>query len=249
MQTLQAIWQRRRFLADYRRTARRSTIILSAGMPRSGSTWLFNAARLLLRAAGVPELSSGWIGDWSSLPKAERLLLKVHDYDGHLARHAPIILYSYRDIRDALASSQRKFGTEPTLALARRWLRSDERWRAKAGVVLRYESMLEDSLQSLCNLAEALAVPHVDLDEVCAQLRHLERQSATDDPDSYNRETLLHPGHVTDGRHGTWAQWLSPELVGQLEREFADWFRANGYPCGQPVGDYCNSFCSGVTHR
>ena len=36
--------------------------ILVAGVPRSGSTWAFNAARLLLRDAGVT-LHAAWVAD------------------------------------------------------------------------------------------------------------------------------------------------------------------------------------------
>ena len=39
-------------------------LILSAGIPRSGSTWLYNAARLLLSAGGQDSLEAAWIEDY-----------------------------------------------------------------------------------------------------------------------------------------------------------------------------------------
>ena len=99
-------------------------------MPRSGSTWLYNAARLLLRRApqGGADLSGGWIGDWRRLPKRRRLLLKVHEFDPFLAKKARLVLYSYRDLRDALASCRRKFDIEPSLeATIQRALQRDRR--------------------------------------------------------------------------------------------------------------------------
>src|SRR5262245_15346631 len=99
MSGIRSLLRKGKFLLDVHRTARRSALVLSAGMPRSGSTWLFNAARLLLRQTVAPdELGSGWVGDWARLPKRPWLLLKVHEYDAFLARRARAILYSYRDV-------------------------------------------------------------------------------------------------------------------------------------------------------
>ncbi len=223
-----------KFRLSYWGAARRSEIILSAGMPRSGSTWLFNAARLLLCASEDP--SSGWIGDFACLPKKPLMLLKVHDHDPFLARHARTILYSYRDVRDALASSKRKFATEPTLELARQWLISDRRWREQATFVLRYESMLADPARSVRDLARALKLPVADADAVCRQLGQVEYQPARAGLGSYDRETLLHPGHVTDGRHRSWDGWLDRALVRQIEDECGDWLAENGYDEPRPSG-------------
>lgn len=227
---LREIWQRARFRYRAWSTARRTRIILSAGMPRSGSTWLFNAARLMLQAQG--EIASGWIDDWDSLPTRPVTLLKVHDYDAVLAHHASVILYSYRDIRDALASSRRKFNTEPTIELARQWLASDRQWRARATFAMRYESMRANPIETIERLALALGatIDPVSIAQQLDAIEYLERQAT---PGAYDRETLLHPGHITDGRHGTWQDWLDPDLIDQIEDECADWLAANGYPTTQ----------------
>lgn len=213
---------------DVCRVARRSRMVLSAGMPRSGSTWLFNAARLLLRRSCGGDLASGWVGDWYQLPRRRTLLLKLHDFDPFLARHAHVVLYSYRDVRDALASSRRKFGIEPMPDLARRWIQDDRRWRSTAHFVLRYESMRENPAEALARLAAVLQAGDVCPEEVLAELATL--QPAGDSPHPYHPETLLHVGHITDGRHGAWQGWIAPEVVRQIETEFAEWLRANGYP-------------------
>ncbi len=233
MSWLHELFNRHRFRLSFWRAARRSTIILSAGMPRSGSTWLFNAARLLLQAHG--DTSSGWIGDWASLPRKPVMLIKVHDYDPFLARHARVILYSYRDIRDALASSKRMFHTEPTLALARHWLDCDRRWREQATFTLRYESMMVDPSRSIAALARTLHLPGVDPKQVHRQLAQLDYRPDRTEPGTYDHKTLLHPNHITDGRHGAWVGWLNPTLLHQLEDECADWLADNGYPIESPA--------------
>ena len=106
---------------DFYRVSTTSKIILSAGMPRSGSTWLYNAARLLLISSSSVgnNLSSGWIEDLGTLSKKEVMLIKIHDLPKFLSKKSQIILYSYRDLRDALASSKRKFGNEPSMDKAK----------------------------------------------------------------------------------------------------------------------------------
>jgi hypothetical protein len=224
LRSLAAGW---RFRLGFSRAWRRSRIILSAGMPRSGSTWLFNAARLLLRRAEGDGLSSGWVEDWPTLPPGRTLLLKVHDFDAPLARRADVVLYSYRDVRDVLASSKRKFGTPPSVEAARRLLEQDCEWRKAARLVMRYESMLADPAAVVKELAEVLQVRDVDPAAVAEEVRGLD---AREPPSGgYDRETLLHPGHITDGRHGSWEGWLDADLLRRIQEQCGDWLTANGY--------------------
>jgi hypothetical protein len=224
---LSELIQRGRFRWSYARAARRTRIVLSAGMPRSGSTWLYNAARLLLSSRDEP--SCGWIDDWARLPVGRVMLIKVHAFDPFLARGAGIILYSYRDVRDALASSKRCFGVEPSVELARQWLDADRQWRARADFVMRYESMLADPRSVVGELARVVNISPIDPDEILEQLAQLDCRVAHTGAGGYDVETLLHPGHITDGRHGSWDGWLSPALLREIEDECADWLTANEY--------------------
>ncbi len=231
------------FRMSYWSVARRSRIILSAGMPRSGSTWVFNAARLLLRSKG--DLGSGWIEDWATIPRAPTVLVKVHAHDPFLARSAHAILYSFRDIRDALASRKRMFGIDPTLEDARQWLKFDRRWREQAAVTVRYESMLADPVGTVADLASALGLSDADPAGVLRQLAQIDHQTPHIGLGAYDRETLLHRGHITDGRHGAWGGWLSPAFVRQLEQECGGWLAENGYVL-QTVPTDCSSVASAV---
>ena len=97
-----------------------SGLILSAGMPRSASTWMYNADRLIF--ANKPQtqynFGCGWVDVLKEIPSKPLMLIKIHDYVEELASQAAIILYSYRDIRDAIASQVRKWGVKPTLEIA-----------------------------------------------------------------------------------------------------------------------------------
>ena len=93
--------------------ARRSKIVLCTGMPRSGSTWLFNAVRLLLQSEAA-EVCSYWKGDFDALKflrsagPEKILLLKIHRHSPVLEKKAAVIFYSIRDIRDVIASKIRR---------------------------------------------------------------------------------------------------------------------------------------------
>jgi hypothetical protein len=217
------------FCFEYFLHSRRCPVILSAGMPRSGSTWLFNAARLLLRRRHGDSLSSGWIGDWRSLPKKPAMLLRIDEFDPFPVKRAKVILYSYRDLREALASYKRKSTMQPTLALARQWLDHDQHWRSLADFTLRYETMLDDPAAALSDLAHVLEVKDAPVEDLIRELSGLHSRVGAR-RESSHAEILLHPGHMTDGRHMTWHAYLSGVLVRQVEEEFREWFVGNGYP-------------------
>jgi hypothetical protein len=42
-------------------------IYICAGMPRSGSTWLFNVVRVLLKHGGAPDVAGGYVAQADEL--------------------------------------------------------------------------------------------------------------------------------------------------------------------------------------
>jgi len=208
------------------RRAGRSRLVLAAGMPRSGSTMLFNIVRLCLEQNYPGQLSAGWIGEIHRLPPAPVWLLKVHTVPRLLAWRANAIFCSFRDVRDALVSAQRKFGAEPSLERCREYVREDQAARAYADCRLRYEELTAQPESAIEQVGRALAVP-VDVAQVLRQLPHPDARAPAS---GYDRTTLLHPNHATRTVAGDWRQVLPPELQVRIAEEFADWLRANGYP-------------------
>lgn len=92
--------------------------VLCAGMTRSASTWLYNAARLLVSHSVDTDISYGWINDFKHLPPRYNAVIKLHKYEPELVRNSTHILYSYRDIRDVLASMKRVWNKEPSIETA-----------------------------------------------------------------------------------------------------------------------------------
>jgi hypothetical protein len=211
-------------------------LVLSAGMQRSGSTWLYNALRLLLQQTLPPHatLACAWIGDAAKLSGTEDCqLLKIHDFDATLAARARFIAYSFRDPRDAMVSQHRKFGTAPSLALASHMIRQHALWSAVANHWVRYEDMLDDAAAVIAALATALGLDldAVGVEALRAKLEQLSYESAGPRNDRYHELTLFHRGHrTTDGRPGQWREQLPAALIAAIEDRHGDWLDQQGYP-------------------
>ena len=204
-------------------------LIVTAGMPRSGSTWLYNAVRLLLEYTGKLDIGAGWISDFNSFKNHDVVILKIHYFEPVIANNATMILYSYRDIRDALASFKRKFGNEPSIEQARKFIHNDKIWREKASFIMKYEDMIAAQEKTLEEIARFSGIIHADLKQVIRDINAMTYEKGEKRNDVYNMENLLHKNHITDGRHGSWDGYVPEDLITQIESEFKDWLQFNGY--------------------
>ena len=106
-------WQKSNL--KYYLASQKGKLITCAGMERAGSTWLFNATRLLLMSSNK-YVYGFWIDDFNFakfMLKAKlksHLLLKTHKYIDSLEKHSSIILTSIRDLRDVATSLARMWG-------------------------------------------------------------------------------------------------------------------------------------------
>ncbi len=209
-------------------------IYVCAGMPRSGSTWVFNAVRLLLQRAEVPDLAAGWIAERAHLLAHDNSVIKIHSFDVELAARADVVLTSHRDLRDVAASLQRKFKTGFSPRLIHEVFADYVQWSKIAAYDLHYEDLLLDNLSELKAIATVLKLPSTTTAQLpCAEVlqeirkeRFCENRSTTQRYDFIN---LLHDGHITDGRHGSWENFVPNDVVTAIENEFRDWMIAKGY--------------------
>jgi hypothetical protein len=207
----------------------RPEIILAAGMPRSGSTWLYNAVRLLIASkTGSADFSAGWIEDFDAMLKAQRMLLKIHDFDESWSKQSSLILYSFRDVRDVLASMNRKFGVTPTFQRAKKFIENDVKWRSVSLYNLRYETMLGAPKSIIEDLSGVLAIA-CDSDAILSKLNSLDYNDSGPKNDRYHMTNLLHKNHITDGRPGSWKNSLDETVVKEIEQTFRGWFLENDY--------------------
>lgn len=203
--------------------AGRAKIIFADSMPRSGSTLIFNALRLLLKSNPDCDLQSAWVRDARSLPRANCYLIKTHGMNVIDAWRASRIVYSYRDPRVALVSLQRKFEAEPSIEYVRAWMRDFEFAEQRSDIMVRYETMREDLPATVARLAEVLGVK-TDLDDILKQLNSSQGAS-----NGIDKATLLHGSHATGTTDDEWRSVLSPELNAQIVQEFGPWLERQGY--------------------
>jgi hypothetical protein len=205
-----------------------SKVIVSAGMPRSGSTLLFNIVRLCLEQRHGQEVVSGWLGDLQKLPQRRVYLLKAHTVSRVMEYRAAEIFYSYRDIRDALVSAGRKFGTQVSIELCRDYVREYTAATRYASHLFRYESLIADATPAIRQVAVCLGI-EVNVQRIAADLPDRDRTPSEGNRD-YDPTTLLHRGHSTNTESGSWRTSLAPELQRQIHSEFGWWLAELGYP-------------------
>lgn len=206
-----------------------NTLILSASMPRSASTWLFNVARLALSKVDGLDLGSGWIDELETFSKHDVVLVKIHNYDEDLMKKAAGITYSFRDIRDGMASMKRKFGVEPDMNLVDSTIKSDVAWRRKASVVMKYEDFLVSKTGFVEQTLGMFGIEGLDIEGLISELDGLVAGSNLSELTGHDSVNLLHPGHVTDGRQGSWDGVLDPAFVKEIEKRYDWWLHENGY--------------------
>jgi len=209
-------------------------IYICAGMYRSGSTWLYNAVRLLLENARAPDLAAGWIADRERLFARKNSVVKIHEYSHELASGKNIVLTSHRDLRDIAASLCRKFKSAFSMDTLREAVAAHAHWARVASYDLRYENLLADKLTELKNVARALrlsekAITALPFDSVLKQIDQQEFSEKRSTAQRFDSVTLLHDGHITDGRHGSWADILPADVVRAIETEFRPWLVQRGY--------------------
>lgn len=172
---------------------------------------------------------TGWVDDIAWKERTDRCLVKVHQPLDELANKADKVIYSYRDLRDVLASLQRKFGTPPSLALAQSLIVNDDYWARKSAYTMRYESMLADPLAVIGEVGRALDLRETNASRVLSEVTQLSYQADGERNEVYHKENLYHKDHITNGAEGSWKTQLPDQLVADVEHRYGDWLTERGY--------------------
>ena len=208
-------------------------IYLATGMHRSGSTWQFNALRLLLEHAGQAPTAGGW-PERATLVQATNCVIKLHRPDEELAAQTAMVFASHRDLRDVVASHHRMFGRSAlppeAVNVLRPIMESYAYWSARAAYDMKYEQMIADKPAELGRLATALGLaPGLDFTAISAEIDALSFDPGRKTDGDYDAVTMLFDGHITNGQHGSWTGTLSAEEVVEIETEYGSWLTAHGY--------------------
>lgn len=213
--------------------------ILICGMPRSMTTWAFNAVREIL---GNQQLKTVWIDPSDLAAEAffvsteQDVLAKCHHYSDVLANAADCIIYSYRDIRTAAVSFFRKFSSDCTTGLLDAWVQAGVGWMQVADITLRYEQVERDPLGALKRLRGVLGTKYgardlsKENDEVLlsrVDASFFQRQTV--EKISYDAQTMILPAHRTFQPPPEDLDEVEKALYLRIEHEFAPWLAEHLY--------------------
>ena len=175
-------------------------IILVAGIHRSGSTWVWGAARHLLTAEGIG-LHAAWVEDYAANSAAPAHLVKAHnpkevDFTPH------IVLTTWRDRAASIASLIRMGWLKDTesdiLASDARLTHLYQYWNARTDLETRYDDILASPAEAIARIAKVIGLPpDADRDNTIAETL---KNQKTPKADRYDPDTLLHPGHRNPGK-------------------------------------------------
>jgi hypothetical protein len=210
-------------------------VIVAAGMPRSGSTWQFNALRLLLESSGQG-VYSFWIEDLDreKARHARTLLVKIHEISYVLANASWRCFTCHRDLRDVAVSAAdlaRADGYEvDLLPMMQANRKAHEFWSRQSVLDTPYEQMVFDPEGILKKLAACIDIPiaEVGVQRLCQSLASL---SDGDVPSGYphNPVTLLHQQHFFDGTSGRHRGVLDDAMEQRIIDENGAWMSRYGY--------------------
>lgn len=191
-------------------------VIVVGGVPRSGSTWVYNAIRFLLSEAGESVYST-WVKDYDSSQVAsfDRTVIKLHDHSD-LAFPADLVVTTKREIVERLASLIRmtwltQNEKEVRSAFEKHQLLYDW-WNSKSDIEVDYAVMIDSPTVELFKLSEKLGLrlTETDFSNIANQLDELSigKQS------HYDSTTLVHPNHRgTSEERDRLVAWVTKTLA------------------------------------
>ena len=180
-----------------------SKTVICAGPHRSGSTWLYNAVRL------IPDPAYAcFVNSYDSANTAERHVIKTHRYKRNLKADA--ILFSSRNWLDVGRSAIRMGLTDEAgvVDYAKKELSlCFLPWKAQANLIVPYEKMILDKPKYIQLMANVLSV------EVDPILIHESVENLSPPKEGFDLLTHLHPNHIGPPSYEV---LLSPQTVKEL---------------------------------
>lgn len=223
------------------RAPAQSPVILCAGLPRSGSTWIYNATLELCKKYGnaIGIYADDFPENLKELIKNNNtIVIKSHTPSQSLQELIRFIggksIISVRDPRDCVVSLMEVFGYEKSDAILSVKHSADaieQLLLAKTSSVFVYEEM-RDRLEAIMQLGNDIGYPvevafaqamaeNLEPGKIRTQIIELERQGVLDSSNaakSYTDETHWHPGHVGNGRIGKYVDTLSELDIVKIDR-------------------------------
>jgi hypothetical protein len=203
-------------------------LVVCAGMPRSGSTWLYNVIRCLLKQAGK-DVYGAWIGNYNPSNPSKTHIVKIHDFSEELAKKGDLIFTSRRDLRDIATSLMLRSWANQSDIVSKlnRIIESHQKWFDCSTYELIYERMIESKLKEVKALSEVLCL---DLSSDSIQLALDRVESFKHEGEGlFDSESLLHKNHIQNGKPGHYQNILTEAITERINIEFKEWMSQYNY--------------------
>jgi len=156
------------------------SLIVVAGMKRSGTTWIFNVVRLAMPGYLICR-------DYHNVPAGD-VILKTHWWTPALRGRARLVFSSWRDPEEVRESLIRFTGEEPPMS---KLLKHYRRWDEEANFRMDYRDLIGDPVGVVAEILDVLGSDR-NPGAVAAEVAALEPPVSGVDP-----TTLYHAGHFT----------------------------------------------------
>lgn len=166
-------------------------IIVIAGIKRSGSTWMYNAVRLLCYGddRGVSLQHENF--DIKSYSDAINII-KVHPFKRALYEHADMIFTSFRDIQAIKKSRKRCFGRKLPSKDVNNMVHNLLLWQRKSCFYMHYSDFMNDKGLEFEKIKGVLIDNGIDVNQnAWDELQQVKPEN------EYNPTTLLFPNHIS----------------------------------------------------
>jgi len=198
--------------------------IVCAGCHRSGSTWVYNAVRLIMESK-KKSVYACFATEYDPENKSEVHVIKTHNWQEFLEENADKVFTTRRDLRDIAASAIRRELIEEKDAISylNRVLKKEYiPWKPFSDLEIIYEDLIRNKKLQIVYIAKILNMT------VCAGKIH-EQIESLPIPETFDPLTQLHPNHITDGKLKSYKSTLSKDTQDEICRTFRNWMFRNGY--------------------
>ena len=194
---------------------------------------MFNIVRVALLEAYGPKIYSCAGSQYNPGVAMPYHIIKTHPYSYRWRRDAKAIFTSRRDLRDIAASAVRVGKVQNTLESIMPFIKQavweHGQWYHWSNLEIEYEFVCESKQTRLWSTAIIIRELGLDVDPQVVATKVDSFMAPPRDAETYDPDTLLTPGHITDGRVGSYGEVLSAEVVETIEREYVNWLRSYCY--------------------
>jgi len=205
--------------------------IILAGIPRSGSTRLFNIVRLgLLQHFPAEYLNCHWITTFQHKENCHNLL-KVHVFDQRWIDYADFVFTTKRDIRYIAASAyehnlkKANCTIDGVIKSMHSVLEMHALWNEHSDFEVVYEKFDDHSEEIINGIFSKIGLP-VDVKKVLTDLSEIRNAKEYFNDDGVS---LMHTNHISPKTHLSYKERLPRPFHEKLDLVFNSWLQENGY--------------------